>query len=212
MKWIIQVTLIATLLLPAAALAGRSRSESRGDADVRYKSEQRQPAKPGAAVERRDEHFRAPRARVVVRPDFPIRRERPVVVVRRRPAPVERRLVYMPAPVLWRGVVVVRPQHDRWIWQDSEVLNKWEGWTDVVLDVNDRGRSLYLELGGPTQLDFAEIVFSDGRTQVVDFRQRTHRRGAYELLDFRRDVRVDYVRVVARAMAPSVRLSVEMAG
>jgi len=134
------------------------------------------------------------------------------VVVRRRPAPMDRRLVYMPAPLLWRGVVVVSPPRAHWAWQDSEVLGKWDGWTDVVLDVNGRGHGLYLDLSGPTQLDFAEVVFSNGRTQVVDFQQRTHRRGTYELLDFRSSVRVDYVRLVARAMAPSVRLSLQMAG
>ena len=56
----------------------------------------------------------------------------------------------------------------------------------MVLDVNDVGGSLYLELSGSTQLDFAEVVFSDGYARVVDFRQRTHRPGFYELMDFRR--------------------------
>ncbi len=204
MKRIIQLTLIAALLVPTAALAGRSGGHDRDD--VRYKGETRGPQGPREAVGRPA----PPRGPVVVRPDFPIRRERPVVVVRRHPAPIERRLVYVPAPVIWRGVIVTPPRYAHWAWEDSEVLSKWDGWSDVVLDVNGRGRGLYLELGGPVQLDFAEIVFSNGRTQVVDFQQRVNRRGVYDLMDFRNGARVDYVRLVARAMAPSVRVSVRL--
>ena len=38
-----------------------------------------------------------------------------------------------------------------------------------------------------------------GETQVVDFNDRVHARGTYELLDFRDGRKVDHVRIVARA-------------
>jgi hypothetical protein len=168
---------------------------------------------PREAIDRRDARPQpVVRERAVLHTSFPIHREPPRVVVRRHPVPVNVRVVYMPAPIIWRSVAIGRLPYEHWAWEDSEVLRRWEGWTDVVLDVNDRGRSLYLELRGPTQLDFAEVVFSDGRAQAIDFRQQTPRNGIYELMDFRHGRRVDYVRLVARAIAPSVRISVRMAG
>jgi hypothetical protein len=217
MKRTIQLTLIAALLLPAAALAARYRPEPAGNPDTRYKEERRETAEPREQADRREaldrrEYRTKPvvRERAVVRPSFPIRREPPRVVVRRHPAPVNVRVIYSAPPIIWRAMPIYRAPYDRWGWEDTEVLRKWEGWTDVVLDVGERGHSLYLELSGPTQLDFAEVVFRDGHARVVDFRQRTHRRGLYELMDFRHDRRVEYVRLVARAMAPSVRISVRM--
>jgi hypothetical protein len=212
MKRIMQASLIAALLLPTAALADRGKRDSGGDAETRYKGEQREQAAPREPMDRRGQRPRpVVRERAVVRPSFPIHREPPRVVVRRHPAPVNVRIVYSTPPVIWRAAPIYRMPYDHWAWEDSEVLQRWEGWTDVVLDVNGRGHSLYLELSGPTQLDFAEVVFSDGRARVVDFQQRTHRQGIYELMDFRGAPRVDYVRLVARAMAPSVRASVRMA-
>ena len=223
MKRIVQVTLIAALLLPAAAMAAKYRSEPAGNTDTRYKGEPRQKAEPReatperTAVERGESRERAierdraiVRERAVLRPSIPIHREPPRVVVRRHPVPVDVRIVYSAPPIIWRAPVLHAWPYDRWAWEDSEVLRRWEGWTDVVLDVNERGRSLYLELSGTTQLDFAEVVFRDGHARVVDFRQRTHRRGIYELMEFRYDRRVDYVRLVARAMSPSVRIGVRM--
>ena len=195
MKRILLVSLIAALALPTVALAGR------GESDVRYKEKHRE------RVERRV----ATRHRAVVRPNFPLHRSLPTVIVRRHPVPVERHVYYRSAPIIWRAAIIVRPHQHRWGWSDSEVLWRRDGWTDVVLDVNDVGGSLYLELSGSTQLDFAEVVFSDGYARVVDFRQRTHRPGFYELMDFRGRARVDYVRLVARARTPSVRIGVEMA-
>lgn len=212
MKRIIQATVIAALLIPAAALADREKGESRGNTETRYKGEQREAPAPRERMDRRDARPQpVVRERAVVRPNFPIHREPPRVIVRRHPVPVQRRIVYRPAPIIWRSVAIGRLPYDRWAWEDSEVLQRWDGWADVVLDVNDRGHSLYLELSGPTQLDFAEVVFSDGHAETVDFRQRAQRRGMYELMDFRGTARVDYVRLVARALAPSVRLSVRMA-
>lgn len=213
MKRIMAVSLVAALLLPTAALAARVKSEPGEKAETRYKSEKRE--QTGERERQMDRRQYRPqpvvRQRALLRPNFPIHRSPPTVVVRRYPVPVERHVYYSSAPIIWRGVLIGRPHHHRWAWEDSEVLRRWEGWTDVVLDVNDVGGSLYLELDGHAQLDFAEVVFSNGRARVVDFRQRTHRAGYYELMDFRGPVRVDYVRLVARAMSPSVRISVQMA-
>jgi hypothetical protein len=212
MKRIMLATLIAVLALPTVAMAARVKPDPGEKTETRYKGEQRKQAAPRERFDRRENQTQpVVRERAVVRPGFPIHREPPRVVIRRHPAPVNVRIVYSSAPVIWRGVAMGRPYRDRWAWEDSEVLRRWEGWADVVLDVNGVGGSLYLELSGPTQLDFAEVVLSNGRARVVDFRQRTLRNGIYELMDFRGPVRVDYVRLVARAMAPSVRVSVQMA-
>jgi hypothetical protein len=82
---------------------------------------------------------------------------------------------------------------------------------DVALEVNDRGRELFLEMIGRAQLDWAEVVFGNGQARVVDFRERTHKPGLYSLLDFRDGRMVRYVRLVARAQSPEARLVVRMA-
>jgi hypothetical protein len=159
---------------------------------------------------RRERHGRVvTRTRVVVHRGFPIHRNLPVVVVRRHPVVLTERIVYG-APLLWAGLVVPLPARERLIWEDSETLDKSEGWTDVVLDVNGRGERLFLELTGRTQIGFAEVVFGNDEARVVDFNEGTRKPGIYDLLDFRggRDVR--YVRLVARAMEPTVRVIVRM--
>ena len=118
----------------------------------------------GRVVERRAHA----RTRVVVHAGFPIRRALPVVVVRRRPVVVTERIVYA-RPVLWLPLFVSLPPRERLAWEDGETLQKYEGWTEVALDVNDRGDKLYLELTGRTQLDWAEVVFGNGQAEVVDF-------------------------------------------
>ena len=166
-------------------------------------------AETGAArvkiVERRG-HVRT---KVVVHAGFPIRRALPMVVVRRRPVVVTERLVYAP-PVIWRPLFVSLPPRERLVWEDGETLQKSEGWTEVALDVNDRGEQLYLELTGRTQLDWAEVVFGNGQAEVVDFNAGTHRPGIYSLLDFRDGRTVRYVRLVARAMSPESRVIVRL--
>ncbi len=149
------------------------------------------------------------RTRVVVHPGFPIRRALPVVVLRRRPVVVTERLVYV-RPVIWLPLFVSLPPRARLVWEDGETLQKYEGWTEVALDVNDRGDKLYLELTGRTQLDWAEVVFGNGQAQVVDFNARTHRPGLYSLLDFRDGRTVRYVRLLARAKSPQSRVVVRL--
>jgi hypothetical protein len=159
-----------------------------------------------ARVVRRGPH----RTVVVVRAGHPIRRAHPVVVVR---AP--RRAVLVTtgaflAPVLWAPAVVMLPARDRLVWEDSETLLKADDWTDFTLNVNDRGEKLYLELTGKAQLDFAEVVFGNGETQVVDFGEKTYGPGIYSLLDFRDGREVSHVRMIARAKSPETRLIVRM--
>jgi hypothetical protein len=156
---------------------------------------------------------RAPHRRsiVVVRPGHPIRRamhpvvfRRPAVVV--RVAPVR----FLPL-VVWAPAVVTRPAVESFSWQDSETLSKEEGWAETVFDSNQRGRKLYLEvLSGKVQLDFAEVVFENGDTQVVDFSEKTRDPGFYSLLDFADGRRVDHVRLIACAKSKESRIVLVM--
>ena len=149
------------------------------------------------------------RTKVAVHTGFPIRRSLPVVVVRRRPVVVTERIVYAPL-VIWRPLFVSLPPRERLGWEDGETLQKSEGWTEVTLEVNDRGEKLYLELTGRTQLDWAEVVFGNGQAEVVDFNAGTHRPGIYSLLDFRDGRTVRYVRLLARAKSPESRIIVRL--
>jgi hypothetical protein len=107
--------------------------------------------------------------------------------------------------------VVPRPAPSAFVWQDSETLFKEDGWAETVFDSNQRGRRLYLEvLSGKVQLDFAEIVFENGDTQVVDFSERTRDSGFYALLDFADGRRVDHVRLIARAKSKEARVVLVM--
>ena len=77
------------------------------------------------------------------------------------------------------------------------------------MDVDRRGNRLMMEIDrGPAQLSFAEVVFENGETQVVDFNDRVLGRGIYPLLDFRDGRKIDHVRLVARAerAATDIRL------
>jgi hypothetical protein len=140
------------------------------------------------------------RVRVTVRPGFPIRRTLPEVVV--RPGPVVRvaPLVYLPAVAFTAAVITTLPPAERRVWHESAILDSDDGWTDVTLNVDKRGRNLALQIDrGAAQISFAEVVFENGDTQVVDFNDHVHRRGTYELLDFKDGRKVDHVRVVAKA-------------
>lgn len=157
---------------------------------------------------------RGPHARtvVVVHRGWPLRRAPRAVVV--RPARVAWRVapaVFL-APVVWAPVVVAtRPVGDGLAWEDAETLDKEDDWTEFSLNADSRGRKLYLDLGaGKAQLDWAEIVFENGDTQVVDFAEKTHKPGLYSLYDFRDGRRVDHVRMVARAKSDEARITLLM--
>jgi hypothetical protein len=153
---------------------------------------------------------RGPRVRVTVRPGFPIRRALPNVVVRPgvtiRVAP----RVYL-APVVFTAAVVASIPHSDW--RASEDLDREDGWTDFTMDVDRRGRSLFLQIDeGAAQISFAEVVFENGETQVVDFNDRAHARGVYQLLDFKDGRKVDHVRIVAKAAGDDTQITLHLVG
>lgn len=154
---------------------------------------------------------RVARTTVVVHRGWPIRRAMPLVVV--RPVRVAYRVapaVFL-APVIWRPIVVPRPDAAVLVWQDGETLYKNEDWTEVTLNANARGSRLFLEVQrGKVQLEFAEVVFENGDTRVVDFQENTRGQGTYPLLDFRDGRAVDHVRLVARAKSDEAKIGLVM--
>jgi hypothetical protein len=141
---------------------------------------------------------RTTRVRVTVRPGFPIRRTFPDVVVRSATVRVAPR-VYL-APVAFAAVAVGASPAAARGWSGAETLDREEGWTDFTMNVDRRGSGLLLEIDrGSAQVSFAEVVFENGETQVIDFNDRVHARGVYSLIDFRDGRKVDHVRVVAKA-------------
>jgi hypothetical protein len=156
---------------------------------------------PAAQAARRVVVHRGPRVtrvRVTTHAGFPIRRTLPTVVI--RPAPLVRVAprVYL-APVVFGAAVVASLPATR-DWSGAETLTRDEGWTDFTMNVDARGDRLLLEIDrGAAQVSFAEVVFENGETQVVDFNDHTHRTGIYSLLDFHDGRKVDHVRVVAKA-------------
>jgi len=142
---------------------------------------------------------RGPRVtRVTVHPGFPIRRTLPEVVVRGSVVRVAPR-VYL-APLAFRATVVALPAPQARVFTASEELSRDDGWTDLTMDVDRRGGGLLLEIDrGAAQISFAEVVFENGETQVVDFNDRVHATGVYSLIDFKDGRKVDHVRVVAKA-------------
>lgn len=166
------VVLVALIALPQVAHAARVRVVRRGNVT---------------------------RVRVVTHAGFPIRRALPEVIV--KPGPVIRvePRVYL-APIAF-GAVVVRevPPERRRVWTSSEGLSREDGWTDFTVNVERRGERLYLDVDrGAAQISFAEVVFENGETQVIDFDDHVHARGTYELLNAHGRA-IDHIRVVAKA-------------
>jgi hypothetical protein len=150
------------------------------------------------------------RTRVTVRTGFPIRRTLPTVVV--RPAPVVRVAprVYL-APLAFAAVVAASIPANQ-AWRGTEELDREDGWTDFTMDVDRRGTALYLQIDrGTAQISFAEVVFENGETQVVDFNDRVHRNGVYTLLDFKNGRKVDHVRVIAKAATNETEITLHLA-
>src|SRR5687767_2216448 len=72
------------------------------------------------------------RTRLIVRNGYPIRRVLPTTVVirpARRVVTVGAPLVFLPSFV-WTPRVVAVPTGERLVWQDSEVIEREEGWVD----------------------------------------------------------------------------------
>jgi hypothetical protein len=145
-------------------------------------------------------HTRGHRVRVTVRPGFPIRRTLPEVVIRPGVAFRVAPRVYL-APVIFTAAVVASlPPAGSRAWSDSTVIEREDGWTEFTMNVDRRGSGLILQIDkGAAQVSFAEVVFENGDTQVVDFNDKTHARGVYSFLDFKDGRKVDHVRLVAKA-------------
>ena len=152
------------------------------------------------------------RTTVVVHPGHPIRRavSRTVIV---RPARtrilVGAPLVFLPA-LVWGATVVSMPARERLIWEDSEVINRHEEWVDSNFGVDRRGDALFLQVDGRAVLDFAEVTFENGQVQVVDFQERVHKSGLYELLNFADGRHVKTVRLLAKSQSDTTKFTVFM--
>ncbi len=149
------------------------------------------------------------RTRLVVRNGYPIRRALPTTVVirpARRVVTVGAPLVFLPS-LVWTPRAVAMPAGERLVWQDSEVIEREEGWVDSNFGIDSEGNSLYLQIDGTTELNFAEISFANGNVQVVDFSGRTHGSGIYNLLDFADGRHVKTVRLLAKSESNETKLA-----
>lgn len=154
---------------------------------------------------------RGPLGAVVVRPGFPLHRPLPKVVARTPRVAVRVTPAAFLPPVIWPGAVVVLPGADRIVWEDSESLDRADGWTDFALNVNDRGERLFVQIAdGRAKLNFAEVVFENGEAQVVDFNEKPIGPGVYSLLDFKNGRKVDHVRMIATAVSDEVKIILKM--
>jgi hypothetical protein len=115
--------------------------------------------------------------------------------------------VFLPA-VAWTAAVVTLPASDRLVWQDSETIERDEGWVDSNFGVDRSGNALFLAITGRAQLNFAEVVFANGNIQVVDFNERTHGSGVYKFLDFADGRHVKTVRILAKSESEETKLAV----
>ena len=154
------------------------------------------------------------RSTVVVHRGWPLQRSLRTVVVRPPRVVIRIAPLRFLAPVLFGGVVVTAAPaftKETLVWEDSETLLGEEEWTEFTLDCNAQGTRLWFEIrGGRVRADWAEVVFANGDTQVVDFNEAAHGPGLYPLLDFRDGRRVDHVRVVARAESEQATLVLRM--
>lgn len=151
------------------------------------------------------------RVHVTVRPGFPIRRTLPTVVVRPGVAFRVAPRVYLPAVAFGAVVVASLPPANARVWTSAESLDREEGWTDFTMNIDKRGKGLLFDVEeGAAQVSFAEVVFENGETQVVDFNDSTHRRGIYSLLDFKDGRKVDHVRFVAKADTEDATIRVHL--
>ncbi len=155
-------------------------------------------------------HRPVARTGLVVRNGYPIRRVLPSTVVVRpahRVVAVGAPLVFLPS-LVWAPRVVVMPDRERLVWQDSERINRDEGWVDTNFGIDQSGNALYLDINGKAELNFAEVTFANGNVQVVDFNDRTHGPGVYKLLDFADGRRVMTVRLLVMSESEDATLGV----
>jgi hypothetical protein len=121
-------------------------------------------------------HGAAHRHTVRVYPGWPVHRATPTVIVR----PSRTAVVVAPrrytAPITFRAVVfswgavtVSVPVSRPWVWEDAEVLVKDEDWTEFSLHANCRASAVVVEFEGKVQVEWAEVVFGNGDSQVASF-------------------------------------------
>jgi hypothetical protein len=167
---------------------------------------------PLSATAERVVRVKRPRTTIVVHNGFPIRRTLPsVVVVEPRVAFRVAASAFLPVVPFRAVVVATHLPASSLVWEDSQSLDRDDGWSDFTLNVDARGRALYLEVRGRVQLSFAEVVFDNGETQVVDLADATLKNGVYLLLDFKDGRKVDHVRLVAAAKSKDAKVIVRMA-
>lgn len=154
------------------------------------------------------------RTTVVVNRGWPLRRPARVVVVRPARTVVRVHSASFLPVVFWTGAAVAvaaSPSRDYLAWEDGETLQRDEDWTEFTLNADSRGRKLWLQVvDGRAQFDWAEVVFENGDTRVVDMKEGTRGPGLYPLLDFSDGRRVDHVRLVARARSDEARVVLKM--
>lgn len=170
-------------------------------------------AQPASAARRVVVRHGPRRTTVVVHRGWPLARPARVVVV--HPATMAVRVtprVYL-RPVVWTtmAVTAAAPTADALAWVDGATLVKADDWTEFTLNSGHRGTRLWYEVkSGKVQADWAEVVFANGETQVVDFAERTQGPGLYPLVDFKAGRTVDHVRMVARAKSDDARLALRL--
>ena len=119
--------------------------------------------------------------------------------------------VYLPAVRFTSVTVATLPSRDVRVWEESEELERSDGWTDFTMNVDERGSRLLLQIEeGSAQISSAEVVFESGEAQVVDFDDKVYRRGIYSLLDFKDGRKVDHIRIVARAASAEADVAVHL--
>lgn len=148
--------------------------------------------------------------KLVVRSGHPVKRTLPATVVvrpARKTVVVGAPLHFLPA-VAWTKASVSLPSSDRLVWQDSEEVNRDEGWVDTNFGIDGAGNALFLQVAGDAELNFAEVAFANGNVQVVDFNEQTHGDGTFKLLDFADGRHVKTVRILARSKSEDATLTV----
>ena len=184
-------TVVMVALAPSASFAGQRRKVV---------------VHPKRAVVRHP----AKHTKLVVRNGHPLKRTLPATVVvrpARKTVVVGAPLHFLPA-VAWRKASVSLPSSDRLVWQDSEEVNRDEGWVDTNFGIDGSGNALFLQVAGDAELNFAEVAFANGNVQVVDFNEQTHGDGTYKLLDFADGRHVKTVRILARSKSEDAKLTV----
>jgi hypothetical protein len=150
------------------------------------------------------------RVHASVGPGHPV--ARPRAVVRHRDPEVAAAAASYDPVVVWRRSAVMLHGYERPVWEEGERLRHGEDWVDAALAVRRDGSALMLRAEGRAQVDFAEVRFRDGRTQVVDFREEVLDSGMYPLFSFPEGRYVEQVRIVARAQSPRAGVSVVLRG